>query len=154
MVMLRRFDLANFTSLKSTPSKVLSVAFFSAAGEEPVAEVPEARDHRELADPQAVAGELQPDRRHVAVDVDADKHGAGLLVLLRLGAGDPGERQADVGLQHGVALPVWHALASGEHADLSVLAQKAAAGGVRFALPEGRAATRASAGESVGVNTE
>jgi beta-lysine 5,6-aminomutase alpha subunit len=50
---------------------------------------------------------------------------------------------ADVGLDHGVALPVWHALASGEHADLSVLAQKAAAGGVRFALPGGRDAARA-----------
>jgi len=52
---------------------------------------------------------------------------------------------ADVGLEHGVALPVWHALAGGEHGDLATLAQKAAAGGVRFGLPTGRAATRASA---------
>src|SRR3954447_12219886 len=49
----------------------------------------------------------------------------------------------DVGLEHGVALPVWDALVQGEHADLSVLAQRAAAGGVRFRLPEGRDLTRA-----------
>ena len=45
---------------------------------------------------------------------------------------------ADVGLEHGVALPVWQALRSGEHADLLSLAQKAAAGGVHFGLPTGR----------------
>src|SRR5438270_13139296 len=45
---------------------------------------------------------------------------------------------ADVGLEHGVALPVFHALvASGAH-DLTLLAQKAAAGSVRFVLPAGR----------------
>src|SRR3954471_2960939 len=49
----------------------------------------------------------------------------------------------DVGLENGVALPVWDALVQGDHADLSVLAQKAAAGGVRFRLPEGRDLTRA-----------
>src|SRR3954471_13734757 len=53
--------------------------------------------------------------------------------------------RADVGLDHGVALPVWDALLQGDHADLSVLAQKAAAGGVRFRLPEGRDLTRARA---------
>src|SRR5438270_5975045 len=52
---------------------------------------------------------------------------------------------ADVGLEHGVALPVWHALRSGEHADLLALAQKAAAGGARFALPAGPARPRATA---------
>src|SRR3954451_22196804 len=51
--------------------------------------------------------------------------------------------RADVGLEHGVALPVWDALLQGDHADLSVLAQKAAAGGVRFRVPEGRDLTRA-----------
>src|SRR3954451_4066933 len=51
--------------------------------------------------------------------------------------------RADVGLDHGVALPVWDALLQGDHADLSVLAQKAAAGGVRFRVPEGRDLTRA-----------
>jgi beta-lysine 5,6-aminomutase alpha subunit len=44
---------------------------------------------------------------------------------------------SDVGLAHGVALPVWHELRRGSYADLGELAQKAAAGGVRFALPEG-----------------
>jgi len=48
-----------------------------------------------------------------------------------------------VGLDCGVALPVWHALGSGEYADLTALAQKAATGGVRFALPVGRDAERA-----------
>jgi beta-lysine 5,6-aminomutase alpha subunit len=46
---------------------------------------------------------------------------------------------ADVGLAHGVALPVWHELRRGNHADLAELAQKAAAGGVSFAIPEGAA---------------
>jgi len=51
---------------------------------------------------------------------------------------------ADVGLGRGVALPVWHALATeGLHGDLTLLAQKAAAGSVRFTLPEGAAATAA-----------
>jgi beta-lysine 5,6-aminomutase alpha subunit len=51
--------------------------------------------------------------------------------------------RAQVGLEHGVALPVWDALASGEYADLSELAQKAAAGGVTFRLPTGACATAA-----------
>jgi len=41
----------------------------------------------------------------------------------------------DLGLEHGVALPVWHALASGDHTDLLALAQKAAAGSASFTLP-------------------
>jgi len=52
--------------------------------------------------------------------------------------------RADVGLEHGVSLPVWDALLRGEADDLSMLAQKAAAGSVRFRLPEGKDATRAS----------
>src|SRR5215204_1125868 len=48
-----------------------------------------------------------------------------------------------VGLQHGVALPVWHALATGGHADLAELAAKTAAGSVRYALPTGRDVERA-----------
>jgi beta-lysine 5,6-aminomutase alpha subunit len=51
--------------------------------------------------------------------------------------------RAEVGLEHGVALPVWDALLTGEHTDLAALAQKAAAGGVEFRVPEGAAATRA-----------
>jgi beta-lysine 5,6-aminomutase alpha subunit len=54
--------------------------------------------------------------------------------------------RGDVGLDHGVALPVWDTLVRGDAAgaaDLSTLAQKAAAGSVRFRVPEGRDATRA-----------
>ncbi len=53
--------------------------------------------------------------------------------------------RADVGLEHGLALPVWDALVRGEAEDLSVLAQKAATGSVTFRLPEGRDAVRARA---------
>src|SRR4051795_10822148 len=52
--------------------------------------------------------------------------------------------RGDVGLEQGVALPVWHALGQAEHADLAELAQKAAAGGVHFALPTGAERTRAA----------
>ena len=51
--------------------------------------------------------------------------------------------RADVGLEHGVALPVWAALGHGESDDLLTLAQKAAAGSVRFEVPEGPAARKA-----------
>ena len=47
----------------------------------------------------------------------------------------------DVGLEHGVALPVWHALRSGDHTDLTALAQKASTGSVNFQLPTGRERT-------------
>src|SRR5215471_5957633 len=53
--------------------------------------------------------------------------------------------RADVGLEHGVSLPVWHALARDGFADLTALAHKAAAGDVRFDVPTGRAAFRAQA---------
>jgi beta-lysine 5,6-aminomutase alpha subunit len=52
--------------------------------------------------------------------------------------------RADVGLEHGVALPVWHAMLREGVDDLTVLAQKAAVGAVRFQLPEGADARRAS----------
>lgn len=51
--------------------------------------------------------------------------------------------RADLGLEYGVALPVWDALARGEADDLTTLAQKASAGSVRFRLPEGKDATGA-----------
>ncbi len=51
--------------------------------------------------------------------------------------------RGDVGIEHGVALPVWDALVRGEADDLAMLAQKASAGSVRFRLPEGRDLTRA-----------
>jgi beta-lysine 5,6-aminomutase alpha subunit len=48
--------------------------------------------------------------------------------------------RADVGLGHGVALPVFAALAEDGAEDLTVLAQKAAAGSVRFRVPDAREA--------------
>src|SRR5215471_16698820 len=50
---------------------------------------------------------------------------------------------ADVGLGHGIALPVWDALAREGLDDLTLLAQKAAAGSIHFGLPSGRTATAA-----------
>jgi beta-lysine 5,6-aminomutase alpha subunit len=60
--------------------------------------------------------------------------------------------RTDVGLGQGVALPVWHALAH-EESDLTLLAQKAAAGSVRFTVPTGAAATaaRRAARKAVGA---
>ncbi|MGK5681578.1 lysine 5,6-aminomutase subunit alpha [Actinoplanes sp. URMC 104] len=43
--------------------------------------------------------------------------------------------RADVGLGHGVAVPVFHAMRTTGIDDLTALAQKAAAGAVRFAVP-------------------
>ncbi|MBM7788194.1 lysine 5,6-aminomutase subunit alpha [Tenggerimyces flavus] len=53
--------------------------------------------------------------------------------------------RADVPLEHGISLPVWDALVRGEAEDLLTLAQKAGAGSVRFRVPEGRDAVRATA---------
>src|SRR5918911_746392 len=52
--------------------------------------------------------------------------------------------RADVGLGHGVAVPVFVALAAQGIDDVTVLAQKAAAGSVRFAVPEGKAEASAA----------
>ena len=52
--------------------------------------------------------------------------------------------RSEVGLEHGVALPVWDALLTGGHSDLTELAQKAATGGVAFRVPEGPDAARAA----------
>ncbi len=51
--------------------------------------------------------------------------------------------RADVGIEHGVALPVWDALARGQAGDLSELARKAAIGDLRFRVPGGRDLVRA-----------
>jgi beta-lysine 5,6-aminomutase alpha subunit len=58
---------------------------------------------------------------------------------------------AEVGLGHGVALPVWDALARGQAPDLLTLAQKASTGGVGFRVPEGRDATRATRTASAAI---
>ncbi len=51
-----------------------------------------------------------------------------------------------VGLEHGVALPVWDALLNEPYEDLSGLAQAAALGAVTFRLPKGSDAEAAAAG--------
>ena len=51
--------------------------------------------------------------------------------------------RASVGLEHGVALPVWDALHAGGYPDLRTLAEAAAAGQVGFRLPVGREAVAA-----------
>jgi beta-lysine 5,6-aminomutase alpha subunit len=55
------------------------------------------------------------------------------------------------GLEHGVALPVWDAMATGGHASLRALATRARSGQVKFRVPEGDAArsAREAAGRSV-----
>ncbi|HEX2074902.1 MAG TPA: lysine 5,6-aminomutase subunit alpha, partial [Geodermatophilus sp.] len=50
-----------------------------------------------------------------------------------------------VGLEGGVALPVWHALATGGAPDLQALAEQVGAGTARFSLPTGADAERARA---------
>ena len=59
--------------------------------------------------------------------------------------------RADVGLEHGVALPVWDALRRGEAGDLLELAQKASAGSVTFRLPQDKDAVRATAASRIAV---
>jgi beta-lysine 5,6-aminomutase alpha subunit len=49
-----------------------------------------------------------------------------------------------VGLEHGVAVPVFHALAGEGIEDVTLLAQKAAAGSVRFGVPARKAAVTAA----------
>jgi beta-lysine 5,6-aminomutase alpha subunit len=49
-----------------------------------------------------------------------------------------------VGLEHGIALPVWHALRSGPYRDLTELAAEATARNVSFRLPQGAAAEQAA----------
>src|SRR4051794_31910506 len=51
--------------------------------------------------------------------------------------------RADVGLEHGVALPVWAPVRRGEGADLQEPAGKAPAGPGRFRVPEGSDANAA-----------
>ncbi len=80
--------------------------------------------------------------RHTTVSVER-----ATLRLAGLGGADPDGTpwvnrlsdavRADVGLEHGVSLPVWDALLRGEGDDLLTLAQKAAAGSVTFRAAAG-----------------
>jgi beta-lysine 5,6-aminomutase alpha subunit len=58
---------------------------------------------------------------------------------------------ASAGLEHGVALPAWDALRAGNYADLGALARAAAAGQVRFRVPQGAdaRAARSAAGAAL-----
>ena len=51
--------------------------------------------------------------------------------------------RGDVGLDHGVAAPVWDAMLTSDAPDLATVAQRAAVGQLRFRVPSGRDATRA-----------
>src|SRR4051794_11692407 len=60
--------------------------------------------------------------------------------------------RGQVGLERGVAVPIWDALLRGEADDLLTLAQKAASGAVTFAVPTGAARTRATRAARVAVS--
>src|SRR5580693_5832651 len=53
------------------------------------------------------------------------------------------------GLEHGVALPAWDALLTGGYPDLAALARDAAAGAVKFRIPEGKDAAAAREGADI-----
>jgi beta-lysine 5,6-aminomutase alpha subunit len=63
--------------------------------------------------------------------------------------------RADVGLGHGVAVPVFHAMETSGVEDVTVLAQKAAAGSVRFTMPSrpAKARQRARRATAAGLRT-
>ena len=85
---------------------------------------------------------VQVAKKHTTVSVER-----ATLRLAGLGGADPDGTpwvnrladvvRADVGLEHGVALPVWDALLRGEADDLAVLAQKASAGSVHVPAARG-----------------
>src|ERR1700729_1355975 len=55
------------------------------------------------------------------------------------------------GLEHGVALPAWDALATGGYPDLAALADAAAQGKIQFRIPDGADATAARAAGSAAL---
>jgi len=59
--------------------------------------------------------------------------------------------RAQTGLEHGVALPVWDALATGSYPDLASLAEATVAGTIAFKIPAGKDAdaARALAGQAL-----
>ncbi len=114
------------------------------------------REARELA---RAAGQpiVELARTHTTVSVER-----AVLRLAGLGGADEDgmpwvNRLVDavresVGLEHGIALPAWDALLAGGYPDLVSLARDAAAGAVKFRLPEGgdAAAPRAAASAALG----
>nr|WP_269326707.1 lysine 5,6-aminomutase subunit alpha [Kineosporia mesophila] len=61
--------------------------------------------------------------------------------------------RTEVGLEHGVALPIWDALVRGQAPDLLTLAQKASTGGGGFRIPAGRDLVRARSAARKAVGT-
>jgi len=55
------------------------------------------------------------------------------------------------GLEYGVALPAWDALVSGGYPTLGALARAAAAGTVKFRVPDGRDAAASPGGGQIGA---
>jgi beta-lysine 5,6-aminomutase alpha subunit len=127
--------------------------------DEPVSPVRPLLDHRHALEARRLAAEVgQPivalARAHTTVSVER----ATLRLAGLEGADQDGTPwvnhlvdavRADVGLEHGVALPVWAALDEGE--DLRELARRTAAGEARFELPTGEPADRARQAASVAV---
>ena len=113
------------------------------------------RQARELA---ARAGQpiVEMARTHTTVSVER-----AVLRLAGLQGADPDgmpwvNRLVDAvreatGLEHGVALPAWDALATGGYPDLAALADAAAQGKVQFRIPDGADATRARAAGSAAL---
>jgi beta-lysine 5,6-aminomutase alpha subunit len=111
---------------------------------------------------RAAAPVVELARTHTTVSVER-----AVLRLAGLSGADPGSPdgrtpwvnrlldtvRTQVGLEHGVALPVWDALLRGGHADLSELAHKASTGGVAFRIPHGPDAERAAAAARAAVGT-
>ncbi|MBV9452467.1 MAG: lysine 5,6-aminomutase subunit alpha [Streptosporangiaceae bacterium] len=114
------------------------------------------RQVRELAR-QAAEPVVHLARTHTTVSVER-----AVLRLAGLGGADEDgmpwvNRLTDAirettGLEHGVALPAWDAMATGNYPDLRTLAQQAAGGQVKFRVPGGEdaAAARRAAARSVG----
>src|SRR5215470_13862633 len=107
------------------------------------------RETRELA-ARAGAPIVEMAKTHTTVSVER----AVLRLAGLTGAGSDGMpwvnhlvdavRQA-TGLEHGVALPVWHALLAAGHDNLAALAEAAALGKVQFRVPAGADAAPARA---------
>jgi beta-lysine 5,6-aminomutase alpha subunit len=109
------------------------------------------RKARRLAE-KAAAPVIEMARTHTTVSVER-----ATLRLAGLSGADPAYEggsqpwvntvvdavRDQVGLEHGVALPVWHALRTENLTDLHELAAKTAAGSVRYTLPAGPDAERA-----------
>ncbi|HEX6469705.1 MAG TPA: lysine 5,6-aminomutase subunit alpha [Streptosporangiaceae bacterium] len=120
------------TKLDLDPAVVRKARLLAARAAEPIIEL--ARTHTTVSVERAVL--------RLAGLAGAD--GEGIPWVNRLAD----EVAVQVGLDHGVALPVWDALRTGPYGDLAALAAAAARGDARFRVPTGEAA--AAAGRDAG----